>query len=432
MQIPVATMKLLVSVICLSTAVAHSEIKQITLEQAIETALQKNLEIKTSERDVEAARAKMSRTTSYFLPHLGAESRYEYFESSFQKQRGATSNLFLEWNVFNGFRDWYDRKAKNYALDQSEVKNEKQKLFTKADTEAKFYRLLAISESIKAYEDAIIRNESQKGSARKRRGVGLASDADLLEFDLYQVELQAEISRLKSELRTAQAEFREVLGETDSSIEFTPNGKLTHYHVDDSLEDLKKRIPKESQSLIAARSAVEQADANKKVAFGGYLPQVDLKATYGSQGINETSVAPETAIMGVARWEFFSGLDTSYAQSEASALAAKAQADLRRLELSTITQLESAFAKLQAVQERVDIEAENKIKARRFFDAVAGEYKRGVKNSADMRAAAQMLLQVLLRDVQYRADFFEQKAILEKSIGGTIKISKGSESGHTD
>lgn len=424
--------KILALTLCLTPTFAYPETRAITLEQAIETALLNNLEIKTSERDVEASRARANRTTSYFLPRLGAESRYEYFESSFQKQRGATSNLFLEWNVFNGFRDWYDRKAKSFASDQAEIRNEKQKLMAKADAEAKFYRLLAVSESIKSYEDAVARNESQKGSARKRRGVGLASDADILEFDLYQVELQAEISRLKSVLRTAQAEFREVLGETDSRIEFSPNGKLTHYHVDDSIEDLKGRIPRESQSLIAARSAVEQAEANKKVALGGYLPQVDLKATYGSQGINETAVAPETTIMGVARWELFSGLDTSYAQSEASALAAKAQADLRRLELSTMTQLEAAYAKLKAVQERVDIEAENKIKARRFFDVVAGEYKRGVKNSADMRAAAQMLLQVLLRDIQYRAEFFEQKSILEKSIGGAIKISKGSESGHTD
>jgi len=95
-------------------------------------------------------------------------------------------------------------------------------------------------------------------------------------------------------------------------------------------------------------------------------------------------------------------------------------------------QIETAYARLKAVQDRVDLETDNKIKAQKFFDTVAGEYKRGVKNSNDMRSASQTLLQVILRDIQYRADFFEQKALLEKALGGEVKILKGSLSGHSD
>jgi outer membrane protein TolC len=409
-----------------------ADVKSITLNEAISLALGENLQIKTSEREVDAAESRLSRTSSYFLPKIGAESRYEYLDSPYQRQRGATSNLFAELNVFNGFRDWYDRKAKSLEYDQAKIGREKQKLFTKAEVEAKFYKLLSIVESVKAYEEAVKRNDAQKESARRRGGAGLASTADVLEFDLYQSELQAELASFSSELKQAQAEFREIIGQTNDDLQFLPKGNLTHYHVDDTLKSLKDRVPKESQSLISARSAVEQAEANKKVAYGGYLPRLDIKATYGSRGINETEVSPETTIMGVARWEFFSGFDTYNAGNEASAQAAKAEAVLRQTELSTSAQVETAFTKLKAIQDRVDIEAENKVKALKFFDVVASEYKRGVKNSTDMRAAAVLLLQVMVRDIKYRAEFFEQKALLEKAVGGEIKISKGSLSGHVD
>jgi len=411
---------------------AWADVKGITLDEAIDLSLKENLQIKTSERELEATEAKFNRTYSYFLPKVGVESRYEYFNSPYQLQRGGTANLYAEWNIYNGLRDWYDRKAKSFENEQARINRDKQIIFTKADVSAKFHKLLAVIESTKVFEEAIKRNDVQKVAAKRRQGAGLATDSDILEFDLYQSELQAELTKLQSELRQAQAEFRESLGKKDQDLQYLPQGKLIHFHIDDSLEDLKKRLPIENQVLIGARYGVEQAQANKKVASGAYLPQVDIKASYGSRGINDTPVTPETMFIGTAKWEFFSGFDTKNAQAESSANAAKSEAFLRQAELTTMTQLETAYAKLRGIQDRVDQEADNKVKAQKFFDFLAAEYKRGVKNSTDMRLASQVLLQVMLRDIQYRADFYDQKSLLEKAVGGEIHISKGSLSGHTD
>jgi len=414
------------------SGVAPADVRGLTLDEAIQMALGENLQVKSSEKELDAAEARFNRTTSYFLPKIGAETRYELFDSSFQRQSGGTANLFLEWNVYNGSRDWFDRKAKSIERDQARIGKEKQRILTKAEVESKFHKLLSIIESIKTFEASMKRNDVQKEAAKRRRAAGLSTDADVLEFDLYHSELQAEMSKIESELKQAQAELRELLGQKNPEIEYLPQGKLIHYHIDESLADLKKRIQSESQTLAAARYAVEQAEANKKVALGGYLPQLGLKASYGSRGLNDTQVAPETMFVGTARWEFFSGFDTVYAQNVSSAMAAKAEASLKLVELSINSQLETAYARLKAVQDRVDLETSNKIKALKFFDTVAGEYKRGVKNSNDMRSASQTLLQVILRDIQYRAEFFEQKALLEKALGGEIKILKGSLSGHSD
>lgn len=423
---------LIFALVFLPAVAVFAELKPITLEEAISRAREQNPQIKASEKEVVASEARFRRTTSYFFPRVGAETRYEHFESTFQKQNGGTSNLFLEWNLFNGFRDWFDRRAKSVEYEQAKITQDRQRIFIKAEVEARFYKILAVNESIRSYEEALKRNESQKESARRRRSAGLASEGDIFEFDLYQTELEAELTKLHSLFKEAQAEFRGVLGETDPGREYRPEGKLIHYHVDDTLEILKQRVVNENQTLISSRFEVDQSEANRKVAFGGYLPQLDLKVSYGSRGINETEIFPETAIMGVARWEFFSGFDTYHARNEAIAQVAKAQAAQTQAEISAITQVESAYTRLKAIQDRVDIEAKNKIKAKKFFDIVASEYKRGVKDSNDLRAASQILLQVFTRDIQYRAEFFEQKALLEKAIGGEVKISRGSLSGHTD
>lgn len=421
-----------VTIMSLTASLSHADVKSISLDEAIKMALGENLQVKATEKEAEAAEARLNRTQSYFFPKVGAESRYELIDSSFQRQSGATANIFLEWNLYNGSRDWFDRKAKSIERDQAQIARNKQKLITKTDVEAKFHKLLAQIESIKSYDDSLKRNEVQKEAAKRRRSAGLSTDADVLEFDLYHSELQAEMTKVEGELKQAQSELRELLGQKDSEIEYVPQGKLIHYHVDETLLDLKKRLQVESQTLSAARYAVEQAEANKKVALGGYLPQLNITASYGSRGINDTQVAPETMLVGTARWEFFSGFDTVHAQHESTAITEKAKSELQFAELSMNAQLETAFARLKAIQDRVDIETNNKAKAQKFFDTVAAEYKRGVKNSTDMRSASQTLLEVNLRDIQYRAEFFEQKALLEKALGGEIKISRGSLSGHTD
>lgn len=319
------------------------------------------------------------------------------------------------------------------AFDQSKMSLEKQRLTTRVEVEAKFYRLLEVIEAQRIFEEALKRNESQKESAKRRRSAGLASDADLLEFDLFESDLKGRLAQLKSEYEGLQAEFQLLLGVEDGgAAEYRPAGQLRHFHMVESLEDLKKRIPVESQSVIGAKLALEQAEAGKKVANGGFLPQLDLKATYGSRGINETVVSPETTVMGVARWEFFSGFDTIHARQEAAALAGKAEAGLRHAERSAWTSVETAYHRLKAVQERVDLEADNKAKAMKFFDVVSAEYRRGVKNSGDIRAASQMVLEVMIRDIRARAEFFEQVGVLKKAVGGEIKTVKGSEEGHVD
>lgn len=409
-----------------------ADTRPITLEAAIERAMHQNASVQSAESEVRASEAQYKRSSSTFLPKIGAESRYEYIDSPFQMQRGATSDLFLEWNLFNGFRDWYDRKAKGWELDRAKAARQQQDALLAADVEAKFYKILAAIESVKAYREALQRNDSQQEAAKRRRGAGLASDADILEFDLYTTELQSGLSHFKSELIAYEAQFRELLGEEDASVDFEPDAKLIHFHLDNNLGELKQRGLTENQSLLAARFEVEQAKANTKVAAGGYLPELGIKATYGSRGIVDTEVTPETTIVGTARWEFFSGFDTTRARAEARAKTDLALAKLKQHELAIMTSVESAFAALKAIQDHVDIEGENKVKAKKFFDVVTGEYKRGVKNSADLKSAAQVFLEVNLRDIQYRADFFEQKAVLEKAIGGPVKISRGSLSGHTD
>ena len=65
-----------------------AETKPITLEQAISIGFGENLDIKTSEREQEASEARLKRTTSYFLPRLGVESRYSILILLFKDKPG--------------------------------------------------------------------------------------------------------------------------------------------------------------------------------------------------------------------------------------------------------------------------------------------------------------------------------------------------------
>jgi outer membrane protein TolC len=123
----------------------------------------------------------------------------------------------------------------------------------------------------------------------------------------------------------------------------------------------------------------------------------------------------------VARFDLFSGFDTIWQKRETEAKLLRSEAQLKNALLTAITDTEVAYRKIKTIQARVDLEEENATRSDRYYKAVMSEYKRGVKNSADLKVAAEQLYEIHLRQESYKYDFLNERISLERALGGRVE-----------
>ncbi len=131
------------------------------------------------------------------------------------------------------------------------------------------------------------------------------------------------------------------------------------------------------------------------------------------------------------KFELFSGFDYSAQRAEAEAKRLKLEASLKQELLSARTLVESAYWKFNATEARVHLEEQNVERANRYYKSILSDYKRGVKNSVDMRVAADTLLDAMVRREAYKYELVAQKADLERALGGPVETElKSGAEGH--
>ena len=404
--------------VLLFTSFSHA----LSLEGAQQVALENSPGLRADRASVDVSEAALTRSSSRFYPKLGVETRYEYFDSTFMRQQGATSNFFAEWSLFNGFQDFAARKARSLELEASRLNFNLAQQRLNWEVEAAFSRVVAHQEVLILYKAALDRNQANLKAARGRRSAGVVSDADVLEFDLYESILRSEYAEAEGDLREVQAQFKTLLGADD--IKFPLSGAIPRYKLISQLEELTTRLTDSNVAIKTSLLDVKRANAERNVARGGFLPEIGVFATYGSLGLRETEISPETYAGVIARWELFSGFDTLGARREAIANVARAEAGLKTAQIAKKGELEEVHERLKALDLRIQLEERNHETAHKYLRTVVDEYRRGVKNSPDLKSANENMLQSHLREVQLKSEYVAQATLLRTLVSGNVQFEK--------
>lgn len=148
---------------------------------------------------------------------------------------------------------------------------------------------------------------------------------------------------------------------------------------------------------------------------------MNLKATHGSLGIRETPDSPESTLGITARWELFSGFESSNNRKVASAQLVKAKAELNSNRIIALSRAEQLKNQLKSISTRIDFEQKNQKQIEKFLKAVQEEYKRGFKNSNDLKSAFELVLDTQVNRAILRADYFQSRAELQELLGIELK-----------
>jgi len=359
----------------------------------------------------------LSKMISAFYPKFGIESRYEHFNSTSNSEYGSTANAYLEWNLFNGFRDRLKLNLLRTDVGQADYRIKRSEINFKGNLLALYSRGQALQNIITAYANILETNNRYISGIKSRKKSGLVTESQLIEFELFNDQLRNELSAYQAEQAVLLDEIKNIsgiIGVRDFSSDLSPQPlKL-------KIDDLDKILGHElsqQRDLIVDLEKTHQELMNTKLVN---YPIIDLRISSGREGLRETTSNNETSLSIVAKWEFFSGFESlnEYRMNSIKLKQGQMRLDLERNQLKN--QVIGLVKNIENIIMRLQFEKSIRQKNERYFKLITDEYRRGTKSSSDLKSAIELMLENQVKINTLKSDYYRSIYLLERIIGQSV------------
>lgn len=397
-------------ILSLNTAFAdHPNQGSYTLDQLLKEAVAQNLEIKQAEAIYRSSLQESNSKMGSFLPQLSVEGGPLLTSIEGEKNNGTALYGKAEWNLYRGGKDSSElEKSKVISqLEQKRFEAVKAKVYR--EIRRLYYELLFLLESSDLKRKAIEMNQEQMKLGRLKKSSGFTSGADVIEFELRSATLQSDLKMLTQEISEKSRELSLLLGRKESSTDLNVKGHLIREtSMKLNREALITQLRASNLDLIEAQAEVEMSEKDVQLAKAGFLPSVDIEATYGKLASEERVYDGNTNYTVALKVSvpLFSGLETlNQTRSARSKVVAKEVA-VSRKNLSIMAEVDNLFSQLATLNDRLNLEEKNTSKSEEYYKMTLSEYRRGVKNSPDMVGASERLVEARIRNLEYRKNYY--------------------------
>lgn len=298
-------MKILYTCLLLcSWQIVHAQ-QELTIEQAIGTALQNNYEIRLAQNDSLAAALDVSYTYAAFLPRLNAgagavwnnnNQRQNFADGSKREQNGVRSNninssLNLNWVLFDGFKMFITRDKVEEFAELGELAVKREVINTVANVINTYYNIVRQKQQLRAYEEQFSVIDAQVQLSQRKLEIGVGAKPDILQG---QVDLNALHSNQLKQL-TIIAQLKDDLNQL---MNVAPGAD---YRVADSipldlqiaLGDVLAGAATQNAELLIARKNINIAKLTLEERKAERFPTVSFNSAYNfSRTDNKSTVNP--------------------------------------------------------------------------------------------------------------------------------------------
>jgi outer membrane protein TolC len=417
---------------------------KLTLKEAIDRALQRNLAILLGQQGVEAARGSSQQALSGILPQVGA-SLVERRQTSNLETFGLTlpgvPPLIGPFNVFDArvslsqsvfdLGDIQRTIAGNRNVDAARYSLRDARDLVVISAADLYFQGVAARARVFAAQAQLETAEALSRQASDLKQSGLVAGIDLLRA---QVQVDVERHRLilanNDEHRQRLALARAIglapgqLFELVDDIPYTPMQPVT--------PDAAVKLAYDRRAdLKAAESRLKALEAEHSASLGDRLPSLHVAADYGTTGLTAASALPTYTIMGVVRVPIFNLADQRAHAVQTQAAAERQASLVADLRAQIAYEVELALADLAAADERVkvskeatDLATEQLTQARDRFAAGVGDNIAIVQAQQTLAAATEAYIQSLFAHNVAKAAFARAVGNAEESAGHLFGYSR--------
>lgn len=434
----------------LSTLTWAQEITRMTLNEAMEYAVQNNSDIRKAQLDIANAEQRIFLSRSSGLPQINGDISYQRYlarptqalpeefvalardpmtgelppgfsrEVSFVLKNSFSAGISLRTMIFDGSFFTGLEAAKEYReLVQLQLEAKQKEL--KDNTIDAYLPALLLEESVKMMEKNITNLEKIRFETSELYKEGFVEQLDVDRLDLSIANLKVEKDNLLRQRET-------VINVVKFSIGYPMNQPL---ELSSTMQDLMADVSSEDLTgainynvrpeYITITKAVELNELNVRYNRSGYLPTANLigsfQESWQGDSFSDGFWFP-TAILGVQvsipifdGYRKRSNIQMARLDTELSKIQ---QQDLER---AITLEVQNARSSYLAAKERLDSQDKNINLAQKIYDTAQIKYKEGVGSSLELTQAEQSLFQTQQNYIQAQYEVLTAVMTLRKALG---------------
>lgn len=277
--------------------------------------------------------------------------------------------------------------------------------------------VLAAEAATTAAETAVASATADLELARNRRDAGVATDADVLQIEVFLARARERQIRAQADVTIGRARLNQLLGEPLDTL-FTLTAVAAPLAVDASaLATLEAAALAGRPELKVAALQERVADAAVSAARAAFLPRVSAQAGWEANGGTWQSRASSWSVGVAARLNVFrGGADRSQL---AEARERRAQRGLEREHAEAVTRLEVrvALARLDAARAAERVGQSAAAQAREGHRIIRDRYEGGLADVTALLRAADAVQQADAQEAAARIEVIVAAATLTRATG---------------
>ena len=268
----------------------------LTLDRAVELALDKNLRVKAAGADARAMESMRKEAQAPFWPQLSANGYYadqrmapNVYTSAgntmarnyqvFNSDQTRDGNLTAMYSLFSGGRDYYGYKAAARRAEGAREMLKSAEVETAMQTRLDYIAALREAENVRVTSELLGDVEERLRVTRAGFDAGRVPRYYVLRDEAERANVVQMQAMARSRAEQALVALKTTLGvDLASSVDLADRLELTPVtlSVDEGIREASARQPE----IRAAVKQREAAEAEVRAAYGNYFPQVSLSSMY--------------------------------------------------------------------------------------------------------------------------------------------------------
>jgi cobalt-zinc-cadmium efflux system outer membrane protein len=390
------------------------EIKNLTLQAAIEIAEKNNPGLLALEKEATAERGRA--ITTWWLANPDLSLEWEGVPTGaglgrFDERRFTlTQEIEFPTNIL-----WRNRLAAR-EVDAAEWRYGQGRLETRANAIEAYFRFLAAREGLALAKERVRLAQEFLDKANIRREVG---EAPAIET----VRASVELARAQNALRGAESAFKASKTRLNTALGRRPDEAISsrdtlayrpYPAAPLSLSKIKQQALTEHPRLREASAQVSAAGHLRKLAWGSLLPAIQISAFRQNLGGNPNFYGVEVGLK-LPLWFAFRQRGEI---QQASALFSARENRRLSVQLRLQADIENAYAEFQAVKTQVETYTSTLLdQANEVYRIAIRSYEEGEIGYLQLLEAQQTLIEVRQGYIDTLASYYAAIAALERASG---------------
>ncbi len=401
-----------------------AEQMDITLDEGVRLALERNYSIEESAADLDSAYWSLREARRNSGPTLswttaanrvgGKADNHASYNREFSNQ------VSLSMPLYSGGKLENNMKSAKLGLSGAELTLERTRQSIRDTVSQDYYDMLRCRSQVAVYQESVNNLQAHLDNVLIKYQAGTVAQKDILSSEVSLAEKKQSLVTAQNDYHVAVATFNNDVG-LPTDMDTRPREELEYERYGTALEECEAYALLHRPDLLQKEYALRQSKAKMEAAKAGYRPKVDasVKRNFaGDSPFKDNIASSDEWSAGIsASWNIFDNQVTQAQVNQGKASVRRAEAELKDKLAGVKLDVRTAYLNLRAAEENIKTMKEALAKAEEDLRIEMVRYTAGVGTNLEVMDAQDKLVTAKGDYISALYSYNTSKASLDKAMG---------------